>query len=329
MNTALLNQTRKIELHYFFSDASHHMDAFVRNKCESELLSVIKEVATSLGIEFEIDSEALQEGGLKEIWKFLGENSGQIAILISIIALIMSRVPLTNKELEELQIDNAKLEQIERKLNIEKLKQELKEEEVTQKPTVLIENAVVVLNQNIKITKHKSNFYHSLNKYPKITEISTTTLTEENNVVEEIFIKRNRFDSFILESDNLPDKEDDTAIIEIISPVLKKGKYKWKGVYNKTGQIIDFSMKDKDFKEEVVKSGIPFKNGTCIDCILEIKQKIDEYGEVKNSSYSVLTVLKVHDESVSLETPQGKKYRDKNDADKRQLKLFADNTDKE
>lgn len=327
MNTALLNQTRKIELHYFFSDTSHQMDAFVRNKCEAELLSVIKEIATSLGIEFEIDSEALQEGGLKEIWKFLGKNSGQIAILISIITLIISRVPLTNNDLEGLQIENAKLEQIERKLNIEKLKQELKEEDVTEKPTVLIENAVVVLNQNIKITKHKSNFYTSLNKYPKITEISTTTLTEENDVVEEIFIKRNKFDSFILESDNLPDKEDDTAILEIISPVLKKGKYKWKGVYNKTGQIIDFSMKDKDFKEEVVTSGIPFKNGTCIYCILEIKQKIDEFGEVKNFSYNVLTVLKVHDESVSLETQQGKKYRDKKDADKRQFKLFADNNE--
>lgn len=325
MNTELLYNASKIELHYFFSDSSHQMDAFIRNKCEKELLAIIKEVAENLGIEFDIDSQALTEGGLREIWKFIGKNGVQIAILISIITLILSRYPLTNTELEELQIENAKLEQIERKLNIKKLKQEGKEEGINDNPEVLIENAIVVLNQNIKITKHKSNFYHTLNKCPKITKISTASLTEKNETINETYVQKAHFDNYILDTDNLPNKEDDTAVIEIISPVLKKGKYKWKGIYNKLGQTIDFSMKDTIFKDEVIASGIPFKNGTCIDCILEIKQKIDEFGEIKNTAYNVLTVLKVHDEFVSKETLQGKRYRDKKEADKRQYKLFTEN----
>ncbi len=87
-------------------------------------------------------------------------------------------------------------------------------------------------------------------------------------------------------------------------------------------------MKDKEFKDNVVEEGIPFKNRTFIDCILEIERKIDDLGNVFNSNYSVLTVLKRHDEKVSYETPQGKKYRQKKDADKMQQNLFGTDIDK-
>ena len=35
----------KLELHYFFEDESHFMNAFIRNKCEADLLAIAKEVA--------------------------------------------------------------------------------------------------------------------------------------------------------------------------------------------------------------------------------------------------------------------------------------------
>lgn len=325
MNSLISYNAKKLELHYFFNDSSHSLDAIIRNKCEYELLAIIKEISTILNVEFDIESEALTEGGLKEIWKFLGKNSGQIAIVISIIALILSRVPTGNKELERLQIDNAKLEQIERQLSIEKLKQELDKSETTEEVDINIQEVVEILDENIKIKKHKSNFYFSIKKSFKVTHISTTTYTENNEIIHEYFIEKPQFDNFILESDYLPIRIDDTAIIEIISPVLKKGKYKWKGIYNKTGSTIDFSMKDKEFKQDVIESNVPFKNGTCIDCVLEINQKLDESGDIKEYGYSVVTVLRVHDEKVAIETPQGKKYRQQKEADKRQYKLYADN----
>jgi hypothetical protein len=325
MNSLISYNAKKLELHYFFNDNSHSLDAIIRNKCEYELLAIIKEVSSILNIELDIESEALHEGGLKDVWKFLGKNSGQIAIIISIIALILSRIPLENKELEKLQIQTEKLEQIERQLNIEKLKNELVKSESSDEVNVNIEEVVEILDDNIKIKKHKSNFYFSIKRSFKVTHISTTTYTEDNEKINEYFIEKPHFDDFILESDDLPIKIDDTAIIEIISPVLKKGKYKWKGIYNKTSGPIDFSMKDKDFKQEVIESNIPFKNGTCIDCVLEINQRIDETGEINEYGYSVATVLRVHDEKVVVETLQGKKYRQQKDADKNQLKLYTDN----
>jgi hypothetical protein len=74
----VISQANKIELHYFFRDETHTMNAFVRNECEKELLTIFKEVILSLDIEVDVESEAFKEGGLKEIWKFLGKNGVQI-----------------------------------------------------------------------------------------------------------------------------------------------------------------------------------------------------------------------------------------------------------
>ncbi len=81
----------KLELHYFFEDNSHFMDAFIRNKCEAELLAIAKELAELLDIQVELDSEALAEGGLIDFIKvqvkkhpFL--SSLFIGILINVIS---------------------------------------------------------------------------------------------------------------------------------------------------------------------------------------------------------------------------------------------------
>ena len=293
------------------------MDAIIRNKCEDELLLLIKEISNIFEIELNVESEALLEGGLKETWRFVGKNSGQIAILISIAALILSRYPPKNNELENLQIENAKLERVERQLRIEKLKKELKDSP----DTVEYEELTSVLHNDLKITKRISNFYHRIDNYPKITKLSTKTLTIDNRTIEEYFVDKKDFSHFVFETNELPDYTDENATIEIISPVLKTGKYKWKGIYNKTGIKIEFSMKDKNFKKDVINSKVQFQNGTCIDCVLTINQKIDDSGEIIYAGFSVLTVLNVHEESISFETPQGKRYRQKKEADKKQLKL--------
>jgi len=81
----------KLELHYYFPDSSHSIDAIIRNKCEAELLGLLEEAAGVLGIKLKIKSEALREGGLREFWKVLGENNTQITILLTIIAILLSR----------------------------------------------------------------------------------------------------------------------------------------------------------------------------------------------------------------------------------------------
>jgi hypothetical protein len=319
MTENLLNN--KLEIHYFFSedDKSHSMDAFTRNKCEHELLQIINEIAKELDFKVKIETEAYGEGGLTELWSFLASDNGQLTIILSIITIALSRIPLRKTKLEK---EDLQLSIEERKLNIELLKKELESKGIPENK-INIEKVILLLNNNYKIIKHKSNFYKQLYKYPKVKKISTTKLNKNKEKTEEpTFVERKDFDKFILESDNLDTIPDDNATIEIISPVLKKGKFKWRGIYHKLGSVIEFSMKDKEFKDNVVEDGIPFKNGTFIECVLEIERKIDDLGNVFNSNFSVLTVLRQHDEVTSFETPQGKKYKRKKDELKKQMNLF-------
>ncbi|SHJ36555.1 hypothetical protein SAMN05444280_11781 [Tangfeifania diversioriginum] len=312
----------KLEIHYHFDnlDSTHTMDAFIRNRCEFELLQISHEFQKKLDLDIKIETEAFEEGGLTEFWTFLSDNAVQIALILTLLSQVLSRVPLRKSRLSKKELE---LSVAEKELSILQLKKQIQESE---KPDIDIQDLNIFIDTNPKILKHISNFYNQLDKYLKVKELSTTILDDKKSKVNETaIVKREDFKKFILESDELEPIVDEDATIEIISPVLKRGKYKWKGIYNKVGHPIEFFMKDKDFKGTVIAEGVAFKNGTFIDCILEISRKINEIGEIFDSSYSVLTVLKKHDENVSEETPQGKKYRKEKEAEKAQMKLFDEN----
>ena len=61
----------KLEIHYYLANDEHSMNALVRNKCETELLAIFKEVCATFDIDLPVETLAYREGGLKEIWKFL------------------------------------------------------------------------------------------------------------------------------------------------------------------------------------------------------------------------------------------------------------------
>lgn len=56
----------KFELHYYLNDESHQINAFLRNKCEAELLAIISEISAILDIEVELVATAVKEGGFRE-----------------------------------------------------------------------------------------------------------------------------------------------------------------------------------------------------------------------------------------------------------------------
>lgn len=314
-----VDNTKKLEIHYYFdeNDKSHTIDAYVRNRCEYELLQICNEIQNELDLDVKVETEAFEEGGLTEFWTFLSDNAVQLTLILMGLSQVVSRIPLRKSRLDK---TNLELSIEEKKLNIELLKKDLKKRE---EPTINIENINLIIENNPKIIKHTSNFYKQLYKYPKVKKISATKLTKDREQIEKpVIVERSDFEKFILESDELEPVVDENALIEIISPVLKKGKYKWKGLYSKVQGAIEFYMKDKIFKESVIAEGVAFKNGTFIDCVLEVSRKINEVGEIYNSSYSVMTVLKKHDENSSIETPQGKKYRQVKEANQAQMKLF-------
>lgn len=314
----MIRQATKIELHYFLRDETHTMNAFTRNECEKELLTIFKEVIQSLDIDIDVESEAFKEGGLKEIWKFLGKNGVQITLVLTVFGLILSRIPIENKELVKLQIENLELDNELKRQELKKIKNVVKsEEELTNE---VLERVLEILDKDYKIVWHKSNFYKKLNFYPKVTKLTTQRLNEQNEPVEdERTVDRSQFGNFILRSDRFPPNIDEEAVIDIISPVLKKGNFNWKGFYK--GDIINFEMNDPTFKSSVLNKEIEFINGTAIKCILQQNRKIDETGIVKVVQNKVLTVIEIITGDIYIATEQGKKYKRLKDHKKDQLKL--------
>jgi tetratricopeptide (TPR) repeat protein len=316
-----MTAANKLELHYLFNDDSHTMDAFIRNKCESELLAIINEIKNKLGFDFHLEAEALREGGLREIWKAAGKNSGQISIVIAIIALIISIAQIYQARDDELDIELKKLSIEEKKLSIQKLKQEL-EQGIPNDET--IKDAAMAINNDFKVITRKSNFYKQLDNYDKVIAISFNSLSPDNEpVYPEQYIPRSDFHKFILNSNELPEEIIENAEIEIVAPVLKEGRYRWKGIYQ--DELIGFNMNDSDFKDDVLSKRVSFQHGTTIQCVLKVIRELDEAGEIVTKGYIVQTVLaKIDGEQVN-ETSQGKRYKYQKKFIQGQNKLFENN----
>lgn len=303
-----METANKLELHYYFNDNSHTMDALIRNKCEAELLALINEVKNSLGFDFSLDAEALREGGLINKWKALGENQAQIQIILTIILIIIGLATLYQSKDDEIDIELKKLDREEKLLNIEKLKRELAEGNTNDKT---VKESAISINNDFKILTRKSNLYKQLDSYEKITKLGINALTIDDKPIQpEKIIPKADFYKYILSTNDLPVEVVEDAEIEIISPVLREGKYKWKGIYQ--DEPISFHMADTEFKNDVLSKKVSFQHGTIILCVLKICRELDETGEIvvkAVNGYTVNTVIsKIDDEKIS-ETSQGRRYK--------------------
>jgi hypothetical protein len=305
------------------------MDAFVQNKCEYDFLGVIKEIAALYNLDVMIETEPIANGGIRRWFKLISKEESKkatigIAIVVSLITgvfitPITSSIETATKILIERIFEDPELKNLEKeklKLEIEKLKQDINDKNKN-------------LQQNIVIKRKRSNFYESLQKYPKVNKVSFLIKDEyKKDINHQNEVLRESFKDFVLISDDLEPVKIENAIIEIISPVLKEGTYRWMGIYN--GSIIPFNMKSSEFKI-LVKSGIvQFKNGTSIDCYIEIRKKIDNEGLEKIVGYDVLRVNNYFENDKPIETPEGRYHRQKKEADNRQLGFdFLANSNKD
>jgi len=297
----------KFEIHYFLQNDSHSMDAIVRNNCEAEFLAIAYEIIRTLEFGITLEAEAHEEGGLRDIWKFLGTDNAQIALIISLLALVIAIKSVPDSELTELQKVETKLSIEEKKLNIEKIKHELSIGNIPDQQS--LEKVAVSANQNHKIVVHKSNFYKKLSNYEKVTGIGLSALDNKNKPVsDETKIPRSEFHKFVILSNKLPVEIIKDAQIEIVAPVLREGKAKWKGIYI-NAPAISFEMNDVSFTKSVIAKQISFKNGDVIICVLEIHREVNEIGEIVINKYSVQTVLDKIENGRRIETESGKKYR--------------------
>lgn len=310
--------TARLELHYHLRDQSHTMDALVRNKCEAEVLAAFIQIAQQLGVNVKLESSAYREGGLKEIWAFLGSNNAQLGLLLAIIVLVFSRFPTTDFETEELNKEVLKLTIEEKKLNLQKLKRELNTGEIKNET---VGDAAKSIVGDLKVATRRSNFYRGLIGYDKVTAVGFSSVPDDvTKPVDEHQVQRSDFSKFVLVTDKLPVEVIDGATIEIVAPVLKEGNYQWKGQYE--NQPITFAMRDEEFKSSVLLRKVSFQHGTTIACVLNIHRKFDEIGDLKITGYSVATVLSKADDGAIEETVQGKRHRYSQKQGAGQGKLF-------
>lgn len=319
-----------IQVHYWFGDESHTMDALVQNRCEYEFLGILKEIASSFNAEIIIETEPLTNGGLRRWFKIISKEENKKGTITTTIIVVLAttliitplgKIPeklidkiFEDKELLEIEKDGKKLQNEKLRLEIEELKQK------SQRNTEL-------LNHNNVIRKKKSNFYEALEKYPKVNEVSFNVASDDKvTLSEDKKVTRNNFKQYILVSDDLAPVEIDNAVLEIISPVLKKGNYKWMGIYN--GESVPFNMKSKEFKTLVQTGEIKFVNGTSMNCFLVVRKKIDNEGLEKIVGYDVLRVNNYFENDKPIETPEGKHHRQKKEAERNQLNLFGMNEEK-
>lgn len=284
----IIEKSNRLQLHYFFYDDSHGFDAIVRNECEKELLQVYKEIANTLNLKLLIEAEAPKDGGFVEFWTFIGENAVQITVLVSAAAIFLSRIPVENKKLTRLQIENLELENEIKRKELDSLRLKSKtEDEISRE---LISKVVELLNLNYKIIWRRSNFYKKVIQYRRIEKISSQRYLGNEPIGKERMNKRSVFPRFILDNDELPDITTENAVIDLISPVLKSGRFQWKGFFN--SDIINFEMLDNDFGRMVQHGEIRLNNKVSITTRLQQSRKIDENGNIRTFKSRVLEVLK-------------------------------------
>ena len=253
-------------IHYYLNDDSHSMNAFVRNAMEKDFLNIVNTISCSLNLKIELESRAAKEGGFIEILDIIEAHPVSSTIIVSSAGYAIKRFLeyLLTGAYKKNKLENEKLE-----LEILKLKKESTGVDGNQ------------LEQ--KLARPISNYYAKIEKYEKIRAVGFG-----NEVNNEYVVQRDEFRNFIL-IDDKEEEVDDDANIEIISPVLKEGRYKWRGIYK--NESIDFSMGDSKFKNDIIDGRYDFGNGSFINCQLFITKTYDEFGnECKNRSYRVAKV---------------------------------------
>jgi hypothetical protein len=314
-----------IAIRYQFSDGSHSMDARVFNYCEKQVIDILYAVATSYDMKIKVETLPLEDGSLLSFLKIDSSTGKKVAnilftIFLSVVAnLITDEIKNKPKDTAQIVFEQVMQDPVVQELLKEKTKEELRKEELELKKAN--DRLQTTLEEN-KLKKKKSEFYKALEGYDKVKEVSFYKVREGRDNPPFKTIERKNFEDFILDSDELEPSIIEGARIEIISPVLKKGKYKWNGIYD--GTPIPFSMRSVEFKELVQSGQIVFKNGSAIVCVLVVKRKLDSEGNEKITGYEVSRVDSYELDGIATETLEGRRKRQKEKADKQQLSLFDD-----
>lgn len=304
----------EFKIHYHLRGGMHQMDAFTRNKAEGELLALLKEVSSVLGLPFHIETQAYGEGGVVEYLNLVFQNKEQIAFIMAVLS------PLLGAPFYFAKIKQTKQQTLLNTLNIEKIKLEIKEKEDAAKEraekkgkenkneTLALEqppsadDIAQALLARKKVARRRSNYYEALLTDSEIEAVGFAP-SHKRDAFEKV-VPRSEFSSFVIARADLEPLIYEQLPVEIVSPVLRSGSIKWRGIFDK--KIISFNLQDEGFRDEVSSKRVQFQNGTTLVCDFEVLQKEDETGEIEITGYAV---TKVHEVKTPTGGP-GKKFEE-------------------
>lgn len=261
-------------VHYYLADDSHSMNTFIRNSIEKDFLNIINIISSILNVEIKLESKVPEKGGFIEFLDIIESHP----VASTLFTYTVDKIVRLIKYILSGEYKKGKLELKKLELEILKLKNEQTEQTDKQ------------LEQ--KVARPLSNYYTKIEKYEKIEAVGFGKTIDDEHLVNRV-----EFKNFIL-SDDKEIEIDDDANIELISPVLKDGKHKWRGIYK--GEKIDFSMGDSKFKNDVIDGRYDFGNGSFISCQLQITKTYDDFGnESKNRIYRVTKVYETKKDALS------------------------------
>ena len=311
--------TAGMVVHYYLENDKHSMDAYVRNKAEAEMLALVRHVLLSLNLPATVETSAYQEGGVIETWLLSLSHTELIALGLgattivstSLLGLVNIIIALMNmdrdgkrlsRELTTVSIEEKRLAVEEKRLNLSKLR----EEALKPNPDpAVIEAALPALSYDIKTITLRSNYYKMLLPYTPVTAVGFGSKTRADALRQERIVQRESFRTYVVTSDRLPTIVHPEAVIEIVSPVLDKGSYSWRGLFE--GEAITFHLRDASYRGMVNRGEVTFKHGDAIKCVLNVARKVDAVGDEVIAGRSVTVVRAKIEGARAIETAKGRK----------------------
>lgn len=295
----------EFKVHYHLNGGAHRMDALVRNQAEGELLALLKEVGAVLGLPVHVETEAYGEGGLVEYLNLIFQNKEQIGFVMAVLGPLLASPFYLDKykqskqqtQLNELNLKKVRLE-IEEKEDAAAVragnKSKEAENEVLPLETMPTADEIAqALLSRKKIVRRRSNYYEILLIDIQIDAVGFVPSHRKDAI--ESMVKRSSFADFVIARSDLEPLVYERIPLEIVSPVLRSGSIKWRGLFEK--KVVSFELQDQAFRSEVVSQNVQFQNGTTLICDFEVHQREDDTGDIEIAGYSV---TKVHD----VKTPQ-------------------------
>lgn len=301
----------EFKVHYHLSGGAHRMDALVRNRAEGELLALLKELGAVLGLSVQVETHAYGEGGLVEYLNLIFQNKEQIAFVMALLTPLLGAPIYLDK------IKQSKQQTALNELNLKKLKLEIQEKEDAAaeregKKTKEAKNDVLPLEAmptadeiaqalltRKKIARRRSNYYETLLTDSKIDAVGFVPSHRKD--ASERMVKRGEFANFVIARTDLEPLVYERIPLEVVSPVLRSGSIKWRGIFEK--KVVSFELQDHAFRSDVVSQNVQFQNGTTLICDFEVYQREDDTGEIEVAGYAV---TRVHDVKTPNTTQQNR-----------------------